>query len=58
LHLTASPATPGADRLRPDAHGRLIESQLFQVHPFDPLTIAAMAGALSSPALLDSIAFH
>jgi predicted permease len=34
--------------------GRLIESQLFEVRPFDPLTIAAMAFALMAAALLAS----
>jgi predicted permease len=34
--------------------GRLIESQLFEVRPFDPLTIAAMAGALMAAALVAS----
>ncbi len=34
--------------------GRLIESQLFEVRPFDPLTIAAMVCALMTAALLAS----
>jgi putative ABC transport system permease protein len=34
--------------------GRLIESQLFQVRPSDPLTIAAMACALMTAALFAS----
>lgn len=34
--------------------GRFIESQLFEVHSFDPLTIAAMVCALMTAALLAS----
>ena len=52
--VSAKTADGNQHRARLVVFGRLIESQLFEVRSFDPLTIAAMVCVLMAAALLAS----